>query len=78
MKIPNVIFIQCDSMDGRTMGYRAHTALKRAILNPDRLASVSTLFGNTIPTIPYCALYEQVCGMVFRLSTVRAGITIKG
>jgi arylsulfatase A-like enzyme len=49
---PNIIFVQCDSMDGRAMGCMGHPAMKRATPNLDRLASEGTLFSDTYTNNP--------------------------
>jgi len=54
MQKANIIFIQCDSMDGRAMGCMGHPAMKRATPSLDRLASEGTLFWNTYTNNPIC------------------------
>jgi len=43
----NIVFIQCDSMDGRLMGAINHRAMKNATPNMDRLANEGVMFANT-------------------------------
>ncbi len=49
---PNIIIIQCDSMDGRVMGCMGHTAAHTP--NLDRLASKGVLFKNAYTNSPQC------------------------
>ena len=67
---PNVLFIQCDSMDGRAMGYMDHPAMRQATPNLDALAHRGVLFRNTYCNNPICCpsrasmwsgLYTHVC-----------------
>ena len=51
---PNIVFIMCDSMDGRVMGCMGHPAMKKATPNLDRLARRGTLFVNTYSNSPLC------------------------
>ena len=51
---PNIIFIMCDSMDGRIMGCMGHPAMAKATLNLDRLANKGVLFMNAYSNSPLC------------------------
>ncbi len=53
-KRANILFIQCDSMDGRVMGCMGHRAAKKASPNMDRLAQRGVLFSNTYSNNPIC------------------------
>jgi len=53
-KMPNIMFIICDSMDGRVMGCMKHPAMTQATPNLDRLANEGTLFVNTYSNSPLC------------------------
>lgn len=50
----NIVFILCDSMDGRVMGCMGHPAMWRATPNLDRLADRGVLFVNTYANSPLC------------------------
>jgi arylsulfatase K len=50
----NIIFIHCDSMDGRVMGCMDHPAMVRATPNLDALADRGVLFRNTYCNSPVC------------------------
>jgi len=50
----NILFIQCDSMDGRVMGCMGHPAMRRATPHLDALAAGGVLFGNTYSNNPIC------------------------
>ncbi len=50
----NILFIQCDSMDGRVMGCMGHPAMRRATPNLDALAAQGVLFDNTYCNNPIC------------------------
>lgn len=50
----NIVFIQCDSMDGRFMGCMKHPALIRATPNIDKLASEGVLFRNSYSNNSIC------------------------
>jgi arylsulfatase K len=50
----NIIFIQCDSMDGRVMGCMGHPAMRRATPNLDALARQGVLFRNAYTNNPIC------------------------
>ncbi len=51
---PNILFIQCDSMDGRVMGCMDHPAMGRATPNLDRLAGEGVLFRTAYCNSPIC------------------------
>lgn len=51
---PNIIFFECDSMDGREMGCMGSLPLKNATPNMDRLAAQGMLFENTYCNNPVC------------------------
>ena len=51
---PNIVFIQCDSMDGRAMGCMGHPAMARATPNLDALAAQGVLFRNAYCNNPIC------------------------
>lgn len=51
---PNIIFVQCDSMDGRIMGCMGHPAMGRATPNLDALAARGVLFRNAYSNNPIC------------------------
>ncbi|MEM2740464.1 MAG: sulfatase-like hydrolase/transferase [Candidatus Bathyarchaeia archaeon] len=51
---PNIVFILCDSMDGRVMGCMDHPAMGRATPNLDRLADKGVLFRNAYANSPLC------------------------
>lgn len=53
-KRKNIIFVQCDSMDGRAMGCVGHPAMANATPNLDRLARQGVLFENTYCNNPVC------------------------
>src|SRR5690606_5518683 len=50
----NIVFIQCDSMDGRVMGCMNHPAMAAATPNMDGLASQGVLFRNAYCNNPIC------------------------
>ena len=50
----NILFIECDSMDGRVMGCMNHPAMKRATPNLDALARRGVLFRNAYSNNPIC------------------------
>ena len=50
----NIVFIQCDSMDGRMMGVMNHPAMKNATPNMDGLAKKGVFFANTYCNNPIC------------------------
>jgi len=50
----NIVFIHCDSMDGRKMGCMDYPALRRVTLNLDRLASDGVLFKSAYSNSPIC------------------------
>lgn len=50
----NILFIQCDSMDGRVMGCMDHPAMTRATPNLDRLAKRGVMFRNAYSNNPIC------------------------
>ncbi|MGC9350055.1 MAG: sulfatase-like hydrolase/transferase [Anaerolineae bacterium] len=54
MTQPNLILIECDSMDGRWMGCMNHPAMARATPNLDALAERGVLFRNTYTNNPVC------------------------
>jgi len=49
---PNIVFVHCDSMDGRVMGCMGHPAAHTP--NLDRLADRGTMFRNTYTNNPIC------------------------
>ncbi|MFB3826656.1 MAG: sulfatase-like hydrolase/transferase [Bryobacteraceae bacterium] len=49
---PNIVFFECDSMDGRVMGNMGHPAARTP--NMDRLAAQGTLLRNTYCNSPQC------------------------
>ena len=49
---PNILFIHCDSMDGRVMGCMDHPAAHTP--NLDRPAERGVLFRNTYSNNPLC------------------------
>ncbi len=51
---PNIVFIECDSMDGRVMGCMDHPAMGRATPNLDELAARGALFRNAYTNNPVC------------------------
>jgi arylsulfatase K len=51
---PNVVFIHCDSMDGRAMGCMGHPAMRRATPHLDALAQRGVLFRNTYSNNSIC------------------------
>jgi arylsulfatase K len=51
---PNIVFIECDSMDGRVMGCMGHPAMARATPNLDALAQRGVLFSQTYCNNPIC------------------------
>jgi arylsulfatase K len=51
---PNIVLIECDSMDGRVMGCMDHPAMTRATPNLDRLAARGALFRNAYTNNPVC------------------------
>jgi arylsulfatase K len=51
---PNILFVECDSMDGRIMGCMGHPAMSRATPNLDMLARRGVLFRNTFCNNPIC------------------------
>ena len=51
---PNILFIQCDSMDGRVMGPAGHPATARATPHLSELARRGTLFTRAYTTNPIC------------------------
>lgn len=53
-QLPNIVLIECDSMDGRMMGCMGHRAMGRATPNLDRLADQGTLFRQTYTNNPIC------------------------
>ncbi|MBQ7064918.1 MAG: sulfatase-like hydrolase/transferase [Firmicutes bacterium] len=60
---PNIIFVICDSMDGRKMGYLGHKPLQNATPHLDALAAAGQTFENTYCTNPVC-----VCSRASMLS----------
>ncbi|MBN1642125.1 MAG: sulfatase-like hydrolase/transferase [Anaerolineae bacterium] len=67
---PNILFVQCDSMDGRAMGCMGHPAMARATPNLDALARRGVLFRNAYCNNPICCpsrasmwsgLYTHAC-----------------
>ncbi len=50
----NILFIQCDSMDGRVMGCMGHPAMGRATPHLDALARQGALFRNAYTNNPIC------------------------
>jgi arylsulfatase K len=50
----NIVFIQCDSMDGRAMGNMNHPAVADATPNMDMLAKKGVTFTNTYCNNPIC------------------------
>ena len=50
----NILFIQCDSMDGRVMGCMGHPAMGRATPHLDALARRGALFRNAYTNNPIC------------------------
>jgi len=50
----SIVFIHCDSMDGRAMGCMEHPAMERATPNLDALARRGTLFRNAYSNNPIC------------------------
>ena len=52
--MPNIIFIMCDSMDGRVMGCMGHPAMSHSTPNLDRLADKGNLFINAYTNSPLC------------------------
>lgn len=50
----NILFVQCDSMDGRAMGCMGHPALAGATPNIDRLARRGVIFRNAYSNNPIC------------------------
>lgn len=50
----NIVFVQCDSMDGRAMGCMGHPAMAAATPHMDRLASQGVLFENAYCNNPIC------------------------
>lgn len=50
----SILFIHCDSMDGRVMGCMGHPAMARATPNLDRLAQRGVLFRNAYTNNPIC------------------------
>lgn len=53
-KPPNILFIECDSMDGRALGCMGHPAMRRATPNLDALARQGTLFRTAYTNNPIC------------------------
>lgn len=51
---PNIIFVQCDSMDGRMMSPMRHPAMSRATPHLSALARQGTLFTHAYTTNPIC------------------------
>jgi len=51
---PNIVFVQCDSMDGRAIGCAGHPAVKNATPNLDALARAGVLFRNAYCNNPIC------------------------
>ena len=51
---PNIIFVQCDSMDGRLMGCMGHPAMARATPNLDALTRGGVVFRNAYASHPIC------------------------
>ena len=51
---PNIVLIECDSMDGRAMGCMDHPAVTRATPTLDRLAARGALFRNAYTNNPVC------------------------
>ena len=51
---PNIVFIMCDSMDGRLMGCMGHPAMSQATPHLDNLARKGTLFINAYTNSPLC------------------------
>ncbi len=50
----NIVFVHCDSMDGRVMGCMGHPAVQGATPNFDALAARGVLFRNTYTNNPIC------------------------
>lgn len=50
----NIVFVHCDSMDGRVMGCMEHAAVQGATPNFDGLAAEGVLFRNTYCNNPIC------------------------
>ena len=51
---PNILLIECDSMDGRALGCMGHPAMRRATPNLDSLARQGALFRNAYTNNPIC------------------------
>lgn len=54
MQKPNIVFVHCDSMDGRAMGCMDHPAMKRATPNLDAMAARGVMFRNAYSNAPVC------------------------
>lgn len=53
-RLPNIVFIHAESMDGRNMGSMGCAALRRGTPNLDALAERGVLFTNAYSTCPVC------------------------
>jgi arylsulfatase K len=53
-KSPNILLVECDSLDGRVMGCMGHAAMQRATPNLDALARQGVLFRNAYTNNPIC------------------------